>query len=69
MSTLEDQIMFVLGQGEQTASYNNIQSFYSGGKHSFAIVSFIVALCEAMESPFDCLDEFDVFMDLVNHGM
>ena len=43
----------------------NIQSL-SGGEQSFATAFFIMALWEAMESPFYCLDGFDVFMDLMN---
>eukprot|EP00040_Diaphanoeca_grandis_P034331 m.212603 g.212603 ORF g.212603 m.212603 type:complete len:1121 (-) comp33128_c0_seq1:378-3740(-) len=41
----------------------------SGGEKSFTTACFIVSLWDAMETPFRCLDEFDVFMDDVNRKL
>ncbi|XP_077474475.1 structural maintenance of chromosomes protein 6 [Stigmatopora argus] len=43
----------------------NIRSL-SGGERSFSTVCFILSLWYITDVPFHCLDEFDVYMDMVN---
>ncbi|RXN29322.1 structural maintenance of chromosomes 6-like protein [Labeo rohita] len=47
--------------GQEKNNVNDMRSL-SGGERSFSTVCFILALWEITESPFRCLDEFDVYM-------
>ncbi|XP_067943065.1 structural maintenance of chromosomes protein 6-like [Watersipora subatra] len=38
----------------------------SGGEKSFSTLCFIMSLWDSVASPIRCMDEFDVFMDMVN---
>ncbi|KAG7465711.1 hypothetical protein MATL_G00156340 [Megalops atlanticus] len=51
--------------GSEDDDVNDVRSL-SGGERSFSTVCFILSLWEITESPFRCLDEFDVYMDMRN---
>uniref|UniRef100_A0A8B9LVH1 Structural maintenance of chromosomes protein 6 n=1 Tax=Astyanax mexicanus TaxID=7994 RepID=A0A8B9LVH1_ASTMX len=51
--------------GQEKDNINDMRSL-SGGERSFSTVCFILSLWEITESPFRCLDEFDVYMDMHN---
>ncbi|XP_060947359.1 structural maintenance of chromosomes protein 6-like [Limanda limanda] len=52
------------GQGNK-ADLRDMRSL-SGGERSFSTVCFVLSLWAITEAPFRCLDEFDVYMDMVN---
>ncbi|XP_034555608.1 structural maintenance of chromosomes protein 6 [Notolabrus celidotus] len=52
------------GQGNK-ADLSDMRTL-SGGERSFSTVCFVLSLWAITEAPFRCLDEFDVFMDMVN---
>jgi chromosome segregation ATPase len=59
-------LLFKVQPGEgNKASFNDMRAL-SGGERSFSTVCFILSLWSIAESPFRCLDEFDVYMVLLN---
>ncbi|XP_058469995.1 structural maintenance of chromosomes protein 6-like isoform X1 [Solea solea] len=62
-SGVEDMVVQP-GQGSGT-DLRDMRSL-SGGERSFSTVCFVLSLWAITEAPFRCLDEFDVYMDMVN---
>ncbi|XP_061701916.1 structural maintenance of chromosomes protein 6-like isoform X2 [Syngnathoides biaculeatus] len=52
------------GRGNESDNIN--MRSLSGGERSFSTVCFILSLWAITEAPFRALDEFDVYMDMVN---
>ncbi|NXC37501.1 SMC6 protein, partial [Campylorhamphus procurvoides] len=50
---------------EDKASLTDLRSL-SGGERTFSTVCYILSLWNITDSPFRCLDEFDVYMDTLN---
>ncbi|NXF05774.1 SMC6 protein, partial [Smithornis capensis] len=50
---------------EDKASLTDLRSL-SGGERTFSTVCYILSLWTITDSPFRCLDEFDVYMDMLN---
>jgi len=64
---LKIQLESMQGKGNQRVVTNS--KTLSGGERSYATVALILALWEVMENPFRAMDEFDVFMDVVNRNI
>ncbi|XP_061478624.1 structural maintenance of chromosomes protein 6 isoform X2 [Rhineura floridana] len=61
-----EKLSITVQPGEGNKAVLDDMKSLSGGERSFSTVCFILSLWSIAESPFRCLDEFDVFMDMVN---
>ncbi|XP_042357224.1 structural maintenance of chromosomes protein 6 isoform X2 [Plectropomus leopardus] len=61
----ETLLISVKPPGREDDGVSDMRSL-SGGERSFSTVCFMLSLWEITESPFRCLDEFDVYMDMHN---
>lgn len=64
-----ESLSLLVQPSEDVTQLNEDMRSLSGGERSFSTVCFILSLWDAMESPFRILDEYDVFMDMVNRRL
>eukprot|EP00818_Percolomonas_sp_WS_P008954 CAMPEP_0117445174 /NCGR_PEP_ID=MMETSP0759-20121206/5651_1 /TAXON_ID=63605 /ORGANISM="Percolomonas cosmopolitus, Strain WS" /LENGTH=1096 /DNA_ID=CAMNT_0005237325 /DNA_START=191 /DNA_END=3481 /DNA_ORIENTATION=+ len=59
-----ETVVSLASSGSNKSEVRDTKSL-SGGERSFATTALLLSLWRVVESPFRCLDEFDVFMDAV----